>query len=213
MTRKRAKALAKLTIGDRIWLVIILILCLLFGLLLTGNVANMIQNRRDPKVPASIGNITPLAVHSYSMSGTAPGHIEEGDLVLIRKTDTHCLEEGDVIAFLQNDVISIHRIVKIAAQEDGSFLYTTKGDANVAEDAEPVQESDVIGICAGRIPQFGRIVRFAQTPPGAMLCIAIPLLLCFIYDNIRRRQNALQISRKTARLEFEISERERKKQN
>jgi signal peptidase len=211
MTRKRVKALAKLTIGDRIWLVIILILCLLFGLLMAGNVANMIQLRRDPKLPASIGDITPLTVHSYSMSGTEPGHLEEGDLVFIRKTDARSLKEGDVIAFLQNDAISIHRVVKIAAQEDGSFLYTTKGDANVAEDTEPVRESDVLGICAGRIPQLGRIVRFAQTPIGAMLCVAIPLLLGFIYDGNRRRKNALQISRKTARMEFEISERERKK--
>jgi signal peptidase len=145
------------------------------------------------------------------MSGTEPGHLEEGDLVFIRKTDAHSLKEGDVIAFRQNGVISIHRIVKIAAQEDGSFLYTTKGDANAVEDVEPVSESGVIGIYAGRIPQLGRVVRFAQTPPGAMLCVAIPLLLCFIYDGNRRRKNAMQISRKTARMEFEISERERKK--
>ena len=53
-------------------------------------------------------------------------------------------KENDIIAFYHNDVILVHRIVKIYSDAYGEY-YQTKGDNNETNDAWLVKDTDVVG--------------------------------------------------------------------
>lgn len=96
-----------------------------------------------------------LVVETGSMSGT----IEEGDLIVISKTDDY--KTGDIITFLPegDSIPTTHRIIRI----DGDNFYT-RGDANGnAEDPRPVTKDDILGEVVSVIPGVGLFFRwFAQ---------------------------------------------------
>ena len=70
------------------------------------------------------------------------------------------------------------------------LLYTsTKGDANNAEDAEPVLPQQVQGIWkGGRIGGAGNAVLFLSSTTGMLLFIVCPILLLIVWDIITRRK-------------------------
>ena len=78
-----------------------------------------------------------MVVLSGSMSGEAEDHIEVGDLVFVGRADPEELEVGDVIAYMNGGATVTHRITAIDTNTDGDLLFTTKGDANNAEDTTP----------------------------------------------------------------------------
>jgi len=148
--------------------------------------------------------VTPMVVLSGSMSGEAEDHIEIGDLIFVGNVEPDELVEGDVISFMDGDAVVTHRIIGIDVDEDGKLLFTTKGDANNAEDLRPVSEDNLIGIYKARIGKVGDFALFLQTPMGMLLFIALPLLAFIIYDILRRRHYAAKEDKHTAELEAEL---------
>lgn len=72
--------------------------------------------------------------------------------------------------------------------DEPSYYYTTKGDANEAEDGSPVYYKNVLGTPIFTIPYLGYLSSWLQTKKGMILgsCIAVVLLmLTFIPDLIR----------------------------
>ena len=181
-----------------------ILLCVVLSLMLVCNIAIIVKGTLQPGTPPSVLGITPLVVLSGSMSGDAEDHIEIGDLIFVDKADPEALEVGDVIAYMEGGVVIPHRIVKIQTAADGRLLFTTKGDANNAEDLLPVPEDDLVGIYKGRIPKVGDFAMFLQTPLGMILFIGIPVLAFILYDIIRRQRYAARESQKTAQLEAEL---------
>lgn len=184
--------------------VIGLVLCVIFGFLLICNLTIIIKGTLYPEKPPAVLGITPMVVLSGSMSGEAEDHIEVGDLIFVGKAEPGELKAGDVIAFMEGDVVVTHRILEIRTGEDGKLEFTTKGDANNAPDLRPVLEDHLVGIYKFRIPKIGDFALFLQTPLGMILFIGIPLLAFIIYDIIRRRHYASKEDKRTAELEAEL---------
>lgn len=181
-----------------------ILLCIVFSFMLICNMTIIIKGTLYPERPPSVLGITPMVVLSGSMSGDAEDHIEVGDLIFVGKTEAEELEVGDVIAFMEGKVVVTHRIIEIQRDENGVLLFTTKGDANNAQDQRPVTESNLVGIYKARIPKVGDFALFLQTPMGMVLFIGLPLLAFIIYDIIRRQQYVRKESKKTAELEAEL---------
>ncbi|MGN0165547.1 MAG: signal peptidase I [Lachnospiraceae bacterium] len=181
-----------------------ILVCCIFGILLLFNLIIIVKGVINPETPPSVFGITPLVVQSGSMSGNADDHIEVGDLILVRKTDTSSLREGDVISFMEEKTVITHRITKISKDENGALLFTTKGDANNVEDANPVPEKNVLGKFNTRLPGFGDFAMFLQSAPGMLLFIGVPLCLLIVLDLIFKRKASKEESEKTTELEQEV---------
>ena len=184
--------------------VIGLVLCVIFGFLLICNLTIIVKGTIAPERPPSVLGTTPMVVLSGSMSGEAEDHIEVGDLIFVGKAEAAELKVGDVIAFMEGDVVVTHRIIGIDTDEAGRLAFSTKGDANNAADLRPVSEDDLVGIYKFRIPKIGDFALFLQTPLGMILFIGVPLLAFIIYELIRRRHYASKEDRRTAELEAEL---------
>lgn len=179
-------------------------LCVIFGFLLVCNLTIIIKGALFPEKPPSVLGLTPMVVLSGSMSGEAEDHIEVGDLVFVGRADPEELEVGDVIAYMNGGASVTHRITAIDTNTDGDLLFTTKGDANNAEDTTPVTEEQLVGIYRWRIPKVGDFALFLQTPLGMLLFVGVPVLAFLIYDIIRRQRYANRENRRTAELEAEL---------
>lgn len=182
-----------------------LVLCVVFGFMLICNLTIIIKGTISPEKPPSVLGITPMVVKSGSMSGTAEGHIEVGDLIFVGKADPEELHVGDVIAFMEGSMVVTHRIAEIQTDEDGQRKFITKGDANNAPDQNPVTEERLVGIYQSRIPKVGDFALFLQTPIGMLIFIGVPLLAFIIYDIIRRQRSAARENSRTAELEAELA--------
>jgi signal peptidase len=88
---------------------------------------------------SGIGRYIVYTIGSASMEPT----IDVGDVVVIDKKDKD-FEEDDIIAFYHNDVILVHRVVKVYKDAYGKY-YQTKGDNNATADSWLVKEKDVVG--------------------------------------------------------------------
>lgn len=139
----------------------------------------------------------------YLVMRPAKDHIEVGDLIFAKKIDAKELKAGDVISYLENSSVVTHRIIKVNS-ENGALSFTTKGDANNAEDSDPVPADKLVGVYKSRIPALGDFIYFLQKPLGMALFIGIPVLTFIIYDIIRRSRSAKKEDNKTEELEKEL---------
>lgn len=84
--------------------------------------------------------IKPVAIATGSMEP----ELHVGDVAIIKKCKANDLEEGDIVEYQLDGYTVIHRI-KYKSQENGEFVFITKGDNNNVEDSKEVTESQIIG--------------------------------------------------------------------
>lgn len=96
-------------------------------------------------IPIFLGGTRYLVV-SDSMSPT----INRGDVIISRETDTP--EVGQIVTFVQDGELLTHRITRIVQGE----IYT-QGDANMAEDFEPISAENILGVVVYKIPFIGKL--------------------------------------------------------
>lgn len=192
--------------GQRFISFVGIILCIVFGFMLICNITIIVKGTINPERPPAVFSVCPMVVQSGSMSGTAPDHIEVGDLIFVAPIEAEELKVGDVISYMEENSATVitHRIVEIVRGEDGALTFRTKGDANNAEDADFVTADRLVGIYRSRIPKVGDFAMFLQTPVGMVVFIGIPLLAFIIYDIVRRQKYAKQENQRTAELEAEL---------
>jgi signal peptidase len=83
------------------------------------------------------------------------------------------IKAGDVISFrVSDDMLVTHRAEKIMDN-----VIITKGDANNAEDPDPVTKENYIGKTVFAIPHIGRLFDSLHTFKGALLLGIIAILL------------------------------------
>lgn len=201
--------------------VISAIICVILSLILISNLIIIIKGALNPERPPSAFGVTSMIVLSGSMSGNAPDHIEVGDMIITKAVDPDTLEVGDIITYMEKGTVTVtHRIIEIC--EDGSFR--TKGDANNAEDMEPVLRENIVGKFMFRIPGLGDVAMFAQTPLGMMVFIGVPLVAYILLDMaVRAKQNknkkkqaqsdkeeAEKLKEELERLKAQLSENDKK---
>lgn len=135
------------------------------------------------------GNYKILVVQSGSMEPA----IHTGSVVVVWPEKEY--REGDVITFKSTasklDSVT-HRIVKIEDVGQGK-VFTTKGDANNANDTNTVSSDKVIGKVLFSVPYFGYAVAAAKTPYGFAALIIIPAIL-IIYDEVKKIKKELKNS-------------------
>ncbi len=203
MAARREKAQSR-SGASKVVSVIGLVLCVIFAFMLICNLTIIIKGTVSPEKPPSVLGITPMVVLSGSMSSDAPDHIEIGDLIFVDKADPKALAVGDIIAFMEGESVTTHRIINIT-EEDGVLNFYTKGDANNTEDKYPVTEENLVGVYVTRIPKVGDFALFLRTPLGMLLFIGLPVLAFVIYDIIRRQHLANREEKRRAELEAEMA--------
>jgi len=162
--------------------VIGILVCVILVPLLVMNLTIVVKSYIDPnKVPDFFG-IKPFVVITGSMDPTICG----GDLVVTKTVDPSELKTKDVISFKDGNSVITHRIVDLT-EKDGAPVFVTKGDANNAQDDNPVAYSQVEGLYLFKVSGIGRLAMFMQTPVGMLTFVGIPLCAFIVYDIIRRR--------------------------
>lgn len=123
-----------------------------------------------------LAGITPYAVTSGSMEPAF--HV--GSLVYVKDMGVDELKVGDAITFsIGDDQLATHRIVDIN-NNNGKYMFQTKGDANEIPDAHPVAEEDVVGEVLFTIPHLGFFAQQLETGMGRAIAICIGLVLVCI---------------------------------
>lgn len=195
--------MAKKKTANRIVFTIGVVLCVIFAVMLVGNLTIIIKGIIHPELPPSVLGVTPMVVRSGSMSGSAKDHIEVGDLIFTVKPDVDKLKAGDIISYMDGQIAVTHRIVAVETGADGKRSFLTKGDANNTED--PLVSEDVVfGLYKGRIPKLGDFAMFLQKPLGMAVFIGIPVCAFIIYDIISRQRSAGKKDEETAALKAEL---------
>ena len=149
-------------------------------------------------VPSVLGYV-PLSVQSYSMIP----EFEKGDLLISKAVDdSTALEKGDVITFkteiMGEEALNTHRIVDVTRTE-GMDFYTTKGDNNDIEDAEPVARISVAAKWDGiKLKGWGNAYDFLTSQFGFFLVILLPLIIFFLYEIIRFIKNLIEYNKEKA---------------
>ena len=114
------------------------------------------------------------------MSGSMEPTINVRDAIITKEIDEP--QEGDIIAYENENIVTVHRIIKVYTQENNR-LYQTKGDKNNIEDRGLVQQSQVKGKLIYRLPLLGRALIFVQSHLIAFV-VVIGVLIMAIF--IRR---------------------------
>ena len=155
------------------------------------------------KVP-QIGGYTVLRVVTGSMAPT----LETDTLIVVRKTESAEVKEGDIISFYSSDpavegAVNTHRVLSIR-EEDGIYYYTTKGDANNVADSYEASSVYLIGTVCFSSYVMGKLARLLANPFIFIPVILIPLAVILICDIAR----TVKIARRIAKEEEEEAVRE-----
>lgn len=192
-----------------LWNVVGIILCIIFIPIIIMNLILIIGTYTHPDTLPGVLGYKPVIVLSGSMEPT----FMTGDMILLKDADTAALKEGDVICYMQEGSAVTHRIVK-RTETDGSVQFTTKGDANNAEDPVTVSPDQVQGIYLGiRIPKAGDFAMFLQTTTGMILFIICPLILFFGWDYLHSKSKDKKELARTKELEAELEALKKQNQN
>lgn len=116
------------------------------------------------------------------LSGSMEPGILTGSIIAVKLAeDKTNFKVGDVITFMEEDILVTHRITEVTKSTD-FVLYRTKGDNNNAEDMNPVLSDNVVAEYTGfTVPYVGYFINFAQSKNGALLLL-IPGFLLLIYS-------------------------------
>jgi len=112
--------------------------------------------------------------------------IPTDSVILVRKTDPSLVKVDDVISFYSSDpdlrgAVNTHRVISIE-QNNGIYIFHTKGDANLVVDEYTVPSTDLIGVVVFSSLFLGRIIRLLSNPIVFIPIIMVPLLLLLIMN-------------------------------
>ena len=151
------------------------------------------------------------------VSGSMEPSIRDGDYIIIRKTDTAALKEGDIICFYSEDSdikgrLNTHRIVGI--NEDGSFA--TKGDAVKYPDETAVCPDRIVGRYEGKIGFLRWINSFASAEKLIFIAAVLILTGVSVFEvrtiaKVTKEQRKSKEAEEQQRLIREAIDREKQK--
>lgn len=117
--------------------------------------------------------------HTYVVNGgSMEPSLEAGSVAVTHPTSPRALQIGDIVAYRSSPggPPVLHRIVEIR-YEDGEPRFITQGDQNRTPDAEPATLAGPGDRVVYSVPYAGYILSFAQSTPGQLLLIGVPLVL------------------------------------
>lgn len=95
------------------------------------------------------------------MSGSMEPTINTTDIVITKEQQEN-LRIGDIIAFQDNKVVTVHRIEGVSTDGE-EVLYQTKGDNNNTIDQNQIKPSDIKGRVVYRIAKLGKVILFIHS--------------------------------------------------
>lgn len=116
------------------------------------------------------------------ISGSMEPEIPVGSVIYVRPVEPEDVENGDIIAFVQNGSMITHRVEENRYVE-GEFI--TKGDANSKEDMLPVEYDSLEGKVMFHFPVLGRIMTLMASNVGKLY--AAMLLMCGVMFHMLAR--------------------------
>lgn len=117
------------------------------------------------------------------VTGSMEPSLQVGDYIIIEKTNTDDLKEGDIISFYsdQSDIkgmLVTHRIV--GRNDDGCFV--TKGDANLVSDSVNVRPESIVGKYTHKSRFFIWVNSFVDMKKILLLIVVITMTVISIYE-------------------------------
>lgn len=141
-------------------------------------------------------------------------------IVDVAVNDPEDIQVGDIITFVSTSSLTkgmtiTHRVYDIK-QENGEYMYYTKGDDNLGPDALPAPYSNVLGKVLFHIPQLGRIQSFLSTKGGWLIVVVIPAVIIIVLDilkifRLQTAKNQVDVAL-TMEKDKKIKEEKRKKE-
>jgi len=119
------------------------------------------------------------------ISGSMVPELQIGDIAVVKNVEKSELKVGDVISFREGNTVTTHRISGIL--EDGK--YKTKGDANNADDTNPVEYANIEGKLAFSIPKIGYLVILVQNKVGIIVVGILIYIMYIINKNGLEKKN------------------------
>ena len=130
-------------------------------------------------VPGVIGADASFVV----LSGSMEPDIKTGDAVIVDSVRPGQVAVGDVITFTRDGASApiTHRVIDVTG--DGATReFVTKGDNNEEADARTVPAANVVGRVVLTIPYIGFVIDFANTEPGYLLLVVVPIGLLILNE-------------------------------
>lgn len=167
----------KKVISNIINVILVLVLLLAAGVMVLTGI-----NAKSGKATTILGYGF-MAVQTGSMTPEYP----VGSVIIIKETDPSKLNVNDVITFYSshpqlNDMIVTHRIVNIIDDGDGTYSFTTKGDANTINDEYPAEGEKVIGKVLAKSSLMQKLVNLRQNPATFFVLILLPMCVIIAYE-------------------------------
>lgn len=125
-----------------------------------------------------------LSLFNYRMftviSGSMRPVYNVGDVLVSKEVDPSKIKVGDTISYEGKkggfkDKVITHEVVGISKDENGKYIFRTKGRANLVEDP-PVSEDQLYGVVIYKTKMLSMIYKLIDTNFGFYMFIIIPLL-------------------------------------
>ena len=167
--------------------------------------------QRVTKNNASIGGIRIFNIVTESM---VPEY-KVGDILISKSTSLDKIKVGDDIVYLGNKYtftgkVVTHRVIYIEKNEDGTYLFHTKGIANTAEDPV-VSGSQVYGVIIYKTVILSFISKIINNLYGFYFLIFTPLTILIVVKIIKIYQER-KYDEESEDEEEDISEEESKEE-
>lgn len=140
-------------------------------------------------ISAQVSSLGYVDVFGYSVFRVVTGSMEPsiavGEAIVSKQTPAQELQMGDVICYrsyveeIRGSIVT-HRIVSIRSANDGTLIFETRGDANLASDPYLVPESQVVGRViwtSGSETLFTDMLSFMTGKIGFLACVVFPVIL------------------------------------
>lgn len=134
------------------------------------------------------------------VSGSMKPTYDIGDVLISKETDASKIKVGDTISYLgragsfRGKVIT-HKVVGIEKDENGKYVFRTKGTANLVEDPL-VYQDQLYGVVVYKVKLLSLIYKIVSTKYGMLIFVIIPLfyvigseILSFMLEKEEKRRS------------------------
>lgn len=138
-----------------------------------------------------------FSVYSVKTASMEPAY-PVNSIVFVQKTEPASIQVGDTITYALNedgDTVT-HRVIAVDQQK---HTFTTKGDNNNVQDANPVSWDNTIGKVVFSLPTGGQVFQFISAEENRPMMIAIIVCLLGVtvvwevIDQVRKRKKRKNI--------------------
>ena len=125
------------------------------------------------------------------LTGSMDPACPTGSLVYVKSVNPESLQEKDIVTFQKGNLVITHRVVKNDVQKEELI---TKGDANNANDIQPVAYKQIKGKVGLTVPLLGYLALRLNSAAGISVCViilALGLMLWVLGDMMSIKKKSL----------------------